>query len=282
VAPARINPDETPSFYRDAAIYDILHGHGTAGDVDLVERVADRYAPGAPGLWLEPACGSGRCLRLAAARGRSVIGFDLEPGMIAYARRRAERLGLADRSTYFVGDMRDFALGRVPALLRAGSVGVAFNLINTIRHLPDDASMLAHLQQVARVLHRRGVYLVGLSLTAYGLEFPSEDVWSGARGRCRVTQVVNYEPATARQRVERVHSVLTVDRPSGSEHRVSGFGLRAYSPAQWLGLLARSALEVAAEIDETGASFESAPPGYSLWVLRRRATRSGPRGSAGR
>ncbi len=258
---------ESVGLYTDAMVYDILHGPGTAEDVDVLESLVGRHAPGAPGVWLEPACGSGRYLRLAAKRGRSVIGFDLESGMIDYARARAERAGVADRSVYFVGDMRSFG-----GAIEHDSVGLAFNLINTVRHLETDEDVLAHLGQVSRVLAPDGVYVVGISLTVYGLEPPSEDVWEGARGRCRVTQVIQYLPPTGTDgdRMEQVYSHLTIERPSGEEHRPSHYGLRAYDLDQWRSLLDRSSLRVVGVADGAGEACEPTAPGYSLWVLGRR------------
>jgi SAM-dependent methyltransferase len=266
--PSRRAPAETPALYADALVYDVLHTPGTAEDVATVERIAARHAPGAPRVWLEPACGSGRCLRLAARRGRRVIGIDLDAGMIAYARRRAAEAGLGGRSRYIVADMRDFSGDVAP-----GSVGVAFNLINTIRHLHTDRDMLEHFAQVARALHPRGIYVVGLSLAAYGVEPPSEDVWEGARGRLRVQQVVSYEPPDSSERLERVISVVTAMRPRGEAQSVSSYALRAYDPGQWRRLVGRSALETAAEVDETGAAHPATAPGYSFWVLRARASK---------
>ncbi|MEO1718089.1 MAG: class I SAM-dependent methyltransferase, partial [Planctomycetota bacterium] len=93
---------ESVGLYTDASVYDILHGPGTAEDVDALEAIAAKHAAGAPDVWLEPACGSGRYLRVAAGRGHSVVGFDYEAGMVEYARERAERAGVADRSLFFV------------------------------------------------------------------------------------------------------------------------------------------------------------------------------------
>ncbi len=255
---------ETVGLYTDASVYDILHGPGTAEEVDALDAIAAKHAASAPDVWLEPACGSGRYLRIAAGRGHRVIGFDAEPGMIAYARERAARAGLGDRSRFFVGDMRGFG-----EHVEAGSVGFGFNLINTIRHLESDADAQRHFAEVSRVLAPGGVYVVGISLTVYGLEPPSEDVWRAARGRCRVSQVVEYLPPTDPDgdRMEQVFSHVTIDRPSGEEHRPSRYALRAYDLDQWRGLLGRSALREVAVVDASGVPCVATAPGYSLWVL---------------
>lgn len=251
--------DDRNTLYADPSIYDILHASGTADDVDSLERIEACFCAGGPRVWLEPACGSGRYLRLAHSRGRRVIGFDLEEAMIAYARKRIKGPG----AQLFVGDMRRFAHEIEPA-----SVGLAFNLINTIRHLETDADLLAHFAEVSRVLDPAGAYAVGISLSAYGLEMPSEDVWEGARGTCGVQQVINYlPPESATERTESIHSVLTVTRPSGEEQIVSTYGLRTYDEAQWRDVIERSALKVLGVVDMEGEPDEPEMPGYAIWVL---------------
>ncbi len=257
------------SFYADASVYDILHAEGTAEEVDCLERLAHTFAADAPNIWLEPACGSGRIIRLAARRDetRRVIGFDLEPKMIDYAKRRAEKAGLADRHRLFVGDMTGFA-----DEIKPGSVGLALNVINTIRHLESDEDLLAHLEQIALALHPEGVYVVGLSLSLYGCEMPSEDIWSGKRGTCEVQQVVNYSPSdrSPGDRLEMVYSTITVTRPSGEQVISSSYPLRTYSLAQWKKAIDRSALKIIGFTDVLGDPDEPEEPGYGLWVLARR------------
>ena len=59
--------------YDDPAVYDILHTPGTAREIDVLEFIeATCGQPG--GRWYEPACGTGRYLRVAAGRGRRVGG----------------------------------------------------------------------------------------------------------------------------------------------------------------------------------------------------------------
>lgn len=279
MTPRALLPTEaTHNFYSDAEVYDILHTPGTKEEVDTLERIERRYLP-VPGsragharssnrrrsVWLEPACGTGRLLREAAARGKRVIGFDLEPNMISYAKQWGKQRG----ARLFVAAMEDFA-----DRLRPSSVDFAFNPINTIRHLGSDRALLSHFAGIARVLRPHGVYAVGISLAAYGLEQETEDVWTGTRGRVRVVQVVQYIPAMGRRgegsRTERVFSHLTISRPTGDTHADSTYGLRSYDLAQWKHVIARSALEVAEVLDSDGEPTHPVEPGYAVWVLRPR------------
>lgn len=263
--------DRQQSLYADPAVYDILHAPGTAAEVDALERVERALAAGRPlradRLWLEPACGTGRYLRVAAGRGRRIAGYDGSEDMLAYARRR-----LPSRARLYRADFRDGPAGAQRAGVRPATVDFAFNPVNSLRHLESDADMLAHFAGTAALLRPGAVYVVGISLTDYGWLEPEEDVWVGARGRCRVTQVVNYlppEPGTARARRESVISHLTVSRPRGDEHRDDAYDLRTYDTGQWRRLVRRSALEHAGSFDGWGRPLGRRSLPYQLEALRR-------------
>lgn len=261
-------------WYDEPAWYDILHSAGTAGEADALERIALDNAAlprGGPVRWLEPACGSGRLLRVIAGRGGIALGFDRSERMVRYATGRAERAGLAERHTVWVADMTRFELP-TPVLRRRGA-HVAFNLINSLRHLRTDSAVCAHLDAVRGALAPGGVYAVGLGPVPPGGEMPSEDVWTGARGSCRVTQIAQYLPPGARggSRVERVVNHLVVETPSRETHLDCVYDLRTYALSEWLGLVARAGWRVVGVADESGRPLGPAEAereiGYRVWVL---------------
>ncbi len=262
-------------WYRIPSWYDILHAAGTAEEVDGLERVAGRYLrTGGRGRtrWLEPACGTGRYLRVIGLRGGEVCGFDRSGPMIEYARGALERRGV--RGTLWTDEMDRFT---IPGCGDGARVDVAFNLINTVRHLMCDGAMLDHLRRVAAALRPGGVYALGLNVTAYGAETETEDVWIGRRGPCEVTQVVQYLPADRRRRRERVVNHLTAVTPTQERHLDSTYDLRTYSAGQWAALLEASAMEPVAVVDEDGREQGSVRDwqregvsGYGIWVLRPR------------
>ncbi len=240
------------SLYDHPRLYDILMTPGTARELDVFERIARRFGRGElrRTVWLEPACGTGRFLRLIASRGRRVVGFDSHVAQLAYARERLRRRGLQHRARLFRSDMTSFA-----GELGSNTVDFVFNPVNSIRHLASDGDMLSHFAQIALVLRPGGVYAVGISLTGESPSQPEEDVWVGVRGRCRVTQVVTYlppEPQSGGARRERVISHLMVERPCGIEHLDSCYELRTYSEREWWRLLRRSDLGRVAVVDAKG------------------------------
>ena len=258
------------SLYADPMVYDILYTPGTAGEVSAFEKIEEEFAGRRlrkNRLWFEPACGTGRYLRVAQGRGRRIAGFDLDEGQLAYARDRLK----GPPGGLFTADMTSFANAAQRAGLKPGSVDFAFNPVNTIRHLESDRDMLRHFAQVADLLKTGGIYLVGLSLTDYGNLLPEEDLWQTARGRCKVSQLVNYlppEPGTKTGRIETVISHLTVQRPRGIQHYDDTYGLRTYDEKQWRDLIKRSRLEHAGSFDAFASPVEGRVLNYQLEVLR--------------
>jgi len=250
------------SFYDCPQWYDIVHEKGTAAEVTRLERVSREFGTGGRD-WLEPACGTGRFLRVLARRGYRVVGYDLHPPMLAYARRR---LAACRHAEVLEADMAAFR--------RPRAFDFAFNLINTFRHLPDDAAALAHLNNTARSLKPGGVYLLGIDVVDYDDPQPGEEVWNARRGPCRVRHVMLSIPPDRRDRRERIINHLIVDRPSGRECFESHYDLRSYSLGEWIDLLDASELECIATFD-----FEWQPivlTGFTRdvnLVLRRRRGR---------
>lgn len=248
--------------YPSPVLYDILMTPGTAREADVLERLHRSCVTGrAASLpWLEPACGTGRLLRLLAGRGRRVDGYDLDPAMIDHACRSLARRGLDGTAQALVGDM-----AAPPASRR--TYGFAFNPWNSIRHLPDDASLNAHLEATLGALAPGGVYAVGLSLTPEDGDPPEEDVWTAARGRCRVVQVVNWVPAGRRR--ERAHVQWYVTRPRGEELLSSVYDLRTYTERQWSRALRRAGAETVMSVDVNGRDRGGRDLAYQVDILRR-------------
>jgi len=245
-------------------IYDILHEPGTLSEVRTLERVWRRVSGDSPRNALEPACGTARYLSRLASSGWAVCGFDSDSAMVKFSRAKLRKRdarvwqGRFDRFGNKVGE---------------GSIGLAFCLINSIRHVASDAEMIRHLKLIRRALAPSGVYAVGISLSAYGLEAPTEDVWTGTRRGISIKQVVSYTPAEGgsrpRERGERVDSVLEIRRGGLTEIRSSSYSLFSYSREQWETVINRSGLRVIGMVNEFASKFDPGRIGYAIWLLAR-------------
>ncbi|MBX3390658.1 MAG: class I SAM-dependent methyltransferase [Phycisphaeraceae bacterium] len=256
--------------YDDPVIYDLLHEPGTHSEARTLARVWKRVSAAAPRVALEPACGTGRYLERLARAGWIVRGFDLDANMVKFAMARLRELGANKSSAIRVWRDRFDTFGR---RVRADSVGLAFCPINSIRHVASDAELVRHLRMIRRVLAPGGVYAVGISLSVYGAEAPTEDIWKSSRRGISVKQIVNYTPAagrkTARERAERVDSVLEIRRGNKTEIRSASYSLLSFSREQWENAVARSGLVVIGIVNESAARFDPGAIGYAIWLLAR-------------
>ena len=279
------HPWRSEDWYDHPLWYDIVHWPDTPREVDGLERIEKRFclwrAASDRGrrrrVWLEPACGSGRYLRAAAARGRRVAGIDLNPRMVEFANAMMRKRGLE-------GDIRVGDMTRVPGAgerrspIPAHGADFAFCLINSVRHLPTDAAMLAHLRSMYFAVRPGGVYCVGLGLTHYSAEFASEAVFSGRRGGTRVHQVAQFIPPVKGSRFETIVNHLTITRDGGERHLDNSYRLRCYSGAQWAGIVAKTRWKLVGVADEDGEDAVMLSGGawkkptvcaYGVFVLRR-------------
>ncbi len=164
-------------FYADPEAYDLAYGWDSfAETVQLIQRAAQlRGRPVARAL--EVGCGPGRVLRDLAALGLTAIGLDREPGLLAWARRRAGELGLTVETA--LADMRDFAL--------AAPVDIALCPLNGVGDLTGPDDLARHLAAVAANLTPRGVYVVEMSFAPIEKECVGRGApWTMTRGDLRV------------------------------------------------------------------------------------------------
>jgi SAM-dependent methyltransferase len=116
-------------------------GENVHGEADFVMRHAPRSV-------LDAGCGTGRVARELARRGVDVVGVDLDPDMLATARRRSPELRWVE------ADLASFQLGRTfDAVVAAGNVMILLTpgsepavLANIARHLRPDGLLIAGFQ----------------------------------------------------------------------------------------------------------------------------------------
>ncbi|MFV2090578.1 MAG: class I SAM-dependent methyltransferase, partial [Pseudomonadales bacterium] len=114
-----------------AAIYDAAFDWEVAGEVGSITALSGL----SEGRVLEPMCGSGRLLRGFADAGFDTVGVDNSAPMLSLAQAHYDKHGLA--GTWIEADVTDFDLDQ--------ACDLAICPINSLAHLQNEATMLAHL-----------------------------------------------------------------------------------------------------------------------------------------
>ena len=207
--------------------YDIAFASLNTPELEFLEAMYDRYAPGNRRRVLEPACGSGRLVEGMVRRGYRVTGYDRSEAMVAYARARLKRLGLS--ATLTEDDMTRFS--------SRARFELAHCLVSTFKYLLSEDAARQHLQSVANVLVPGGIYVLGLHLTDYRDRSSDEEVWSGKRGQTQVECRIQSQPPDRRSRTEALRARLTVTKPSKTLRMETEWDFRTYSGPQFKQLL---------------------------------------------
>ena len=132
------------------ALYDSIAGIYDPWSASVVEDIAFYVdeAKACDGPVVELAVGSGRIAVPIAQAGRTVIGVDLSPGMLAVARALAEEHGVGSRVDLRVGDLRE-----PPVDERVQLVICPFR---SLLHMPDEAEKLRALRAAHALLEPGG------------------------------------------------------------------------------------------------------------------------------
>lgn len=108
------------------------------------------------GAVLELGCGTGRLLLPLLKSGAQLVGIDRSDAMLARARAKVRRAGLAGRARFVRGDIR-----RLPFRARPG-FGLVLAPYGMLQSLTREKDLAETLASVARVIRRDGVFGIDL------------------------------------------------------------------------------------------------------------------------
>lgn len=153
-------------------------GEDVHGEADFIERSA-------PASVLDAGCGTGRIGRELARRGLDVAGVDIDPEMLATARRKAPGVDwrLADLATVDLGRSFDAIVmaGNVMIFLTPGTESAV--VATMARHLRPEGLLIAGFQIMpGRLTIRRYDEIAGLAGLALAERWSTwdRDVWGAA------------------------------------------------------------------------------------------------------
>ena len=254
------------SIYDHPKYYDLVFGADCAAEVKFILGCGDQFMRRAPEKFFEPACGTGRLLYALAKRGFQVGGLDLNPKAVDFCNARFARHRLD--ASVSVADMSKF---RVPR-----RYDLAFNTINSFRHLSSEAAAADHLRCMGKAIRVGGLYLLGVHLTPREVAPTETESWSARRGHLSINTHMWTKERNPRSRVERFGIQFDVHSPSRSFRILDELVLRSYTDKQMNKLIVNSGcwetvetfsfayeLDDAIEVDGTTEDV--------VYVLRRRA-----------
>lgn len=210
------------SIYDHPKYYDLVFGADCAAEVKFIRGCGEKHMQREPLRMFEPACGTGRLLQSLAKKGFDVGGLDLNPKAVDFCNARFRRHGLPE--TAFVADMSDFKVRR--------RYDIAFNTINSFRHLQTESASRAHLQCMGKAVRVGGLYLLGIHLTPTEVPPSESESWSARRGHLVISTHMWTNDRDTSKRIERFGIRFDVHSPSRSFRIVDELVLRSYTPAQ--------------------------------------------------
>jgi SAM-dependent methyltransferase len=233
-----------------AEIYDEWSEHMTEDVAFYVDLAREAEGP-----IVELAVGNGRvAIPVARETGRSVIGIDLSPAMLAQARERADAEGVDLELRQ--GDMRDLALEE-PA-------GLVYSPFRALLHMPNWQDRRRVFERVAAALKPGGRFvwnafvfdpLIAARLSGEGVRRHAEN--------SRIWESVDYDPTDSR-----IDITAWVDRPGEGERRLS---LWWVNRSEWEGLIEVAGLEVEALYGDFDRRPFDAESREFVWVARKPA-----------
>ena len=218
------------SIYDHPKYYDLVFGADCAAEVKFILGCSDQYMTRPAKNFFEPACGTGRLLYSLAKRGHAVAGLDLNPKAVDFCNARFERHGI--KASAFVADMSDFRVTK--------RHDIAFNTINSFRHLQTEKSARAHLECMGQAIRVGGVYLLGVHLTPTEVAPSETESWSARRGHLSINTHMWTKERKKGSRIEKFGIQFDVHNPTRSFRILDELVLRSYRPKQMDRLIASS------------------------------------------
>lgn len=228
------------SIYDHPKYYDLVFGADCAAELKFITHCVERFATGKIRKLFEPACGTGRLLFHLAKRGFTVSGIDLNPKAVKFCNDRFSRHGIRNRVR--VADMSTFETKT--------RYDVAFNTINSFRHLASEQAAESHMAAMGRCVRSGGLYLLGVHLTPTKATPSEGESWSARRGYLAInTHMWTVERNKAR-RIERFGIRFDIHTPTRSWRIDDVLVLRSYTSTQMQNLIDRSGVwEIVATYD---------------------------------
>ncbi len=233
------------NLYDHPKYYDLIFGSDWKAEFDFLRDCFKKHATRTVKRVFEPACGTGRLLVKLGKDGYDVCGNDLNEKAVKFCNDRLAKHGLPRSVT--VGDMSAFGVKDIAGKRK---VDAAFNMINSFRHLPTEATAISHFACIADALNKGGIYILGMHLTPTDDDWEGEEEWHARRGNLSVVSQLWTSGFDRRKRMEQLNMSFDVRTPTKHFKLVDVMNYRTYTRFQMKSLFKKTpAFEVCETYD---------------------------------
>jgi len=176
-------------FYSFPRYYDKAFSRDIKRDLVFFEQCFKQYSDIKVECLLEPACGPGMFLEMFPKYGYSIVGYDLSPEMVNYAKEKLRISGLTNEQVDILeGDMRSMKFDK--------KFDAAFICINSLGYLKSDEDISSHFRVMGESIKIGGIYIVEISCKCNNIinEKKLDDTWyiKGDDVELELTWVINW------------------------------------------------------------------------------------------
>jgi SAM-dependent methyltransferase len=220
------------------------------GKSALCARVFEKYLTESPQSVLDIGCGTGRDLADLAKLYPGCVGVDVNPNMIAYAKKRNPTL------SFYLGDMRSWRLHRTFDVICALGGCINFALSNE--------DLAATIKTYHSHAHNGTLLLLQpLNPNDYFGEFRAPEIFTVPLGSSRATGVASYNISKIHQVVERTRT-WTLD--GQAESFSDSMSYRIVFPAEISYFLSQNGFEVLSVFEAPGSAVYATS---SMYIVAR-------------
>lgn len=167
-----LEQEEPHKFYNLAKYYDLAFLRDTDHDIEFFINCFKRYCDHDIKSILEPACGPGLFLANVPKYGYVILGYDLNPAMVKFSKKRLKSQKLSPQNA-------DAVVANMVNAKFNKNFDAAFICINSLGYLRKDTEILSHFKNVNDSLREGGIYIIEISFKCDDIknEKKIDDTW---------------------------------------------------------------------------------------------------------
>ena len=151
-----LEQEEPHKFYNLAKYYDLAFLRDPDRDIEFFISCFKRYCDHDVKSILEPACGPGLFLANVPKYGYFILGYDLNPAMVKFSKKRLKSQKLSPQNA-------DAVVANMVNAKFNKNFDAAFICINSLGYLRKDTEISSHFKNVNDSLREGGIYIIEVS-----------------------------------------------------------------------------------------------------------------------